>query len=177
MQENLVALLVVISSAVAFAGQDSAEWIKYVSPQGHYSIVVPKEPTLSTQEASGATGEKFSQYIATAADSSATYMIGYFDYTPAMSFSLEKGRDGMVAAVKGTLLSENSISLGGSPGLELKVSAKGEDGVEYIVHARFYDVNKRVYFVQFIIPKPDDTTTAAEKMAKYFDSFKVVKTP
>jgi hypothetical protein len=38
-------------------------------------------------------------------------------------------------------------------------------------------VAKRVYFIQFIVPKPEDTSAAAEKMNKYFDSFKVVKGP
>jgi hypothetical protein len=40
----------------------------------------------------------------------------------------------MVQAISGTLVSEGSISLGGNPGRELKVSPTGPDGVEYLFH-------------------------------------------
>jgi hypothetical protein len=175
MQKAIATLLVVISATVTFAAEDFGAWINYTSPEGHYSILIPHEPTLSKQETTTATGEKLPQYLASTAETSATYLIGYFDHTDAMSFSLDKARDGMVGAVKGTLLSESSISLGGSPGRELKISATGEDKVDYIIHARFYHVAKRVYCIQFIVPKPDDTSAAGEKMNRYFDSFKIVK--
>jgi hypothetical protein len=177
MPKIIATLLIVISAAVTFAAEDSSAWTNYTSPKGHYSVLIPHEPTLSSQETTTATGEKLPQYLASTAEASATYLIGYFDHTAAMSFSLDKARDGMVGAVKGTLLSESSISLGGSPGRELKVSATGEDKVDYIIHARFYHVGNRVYCIQFIVPKPEDTSAAAEKMNKYFDSFKVVKGP
>jgi hypothetical protein len=177
MQKAIVTLLFVVSAAVTFAAEDSKAWTNYTSPKGNYSVLLPHEPTLSSQETTTATGEKLPQYLASTAEGSATYLIGYFDHTASMSFSLDKARDGMVGAVKGTLLSESSVSLGGAPGRELKVSATGEDKVEYIIHARFYHVGNRVFCIQFIIPKPEDNAAAGEKMNKYFDSFKVVKAP
>lgn len=178
MQKTIATLLIVISAAVAFAAEDFSTWTNYTSPKGHYSVLLPHEPTLTSQETTTATGEKLPQYLVSTTEAPVTYLIGYFDHTATMSFSLDKARDGMVGAVKGTLLSENSVSLGGAPGRELKVSATGEDKVVYIIHARFYHVGNRVYCIQFIIPKPEDTTAAAgEKMNKYFDSFKVVKAP
>ena len=102
------------------------------------------------------------------------YMIGYFDYTETMNFSLDGARDGMIEAVKGTLLAEKSISLGRYPGRELRVLAKDASGTEYLTRARYYDINRRVYVVQFIIPKSAEAESAA-KAAKYFDSFQVVK--
>ncbi|HJX24612.1 MAG TPA: hypothetical protein VJ252_00525 [Chthoniobacterales bacterium] len=177
MQKAIATLLIVISATVTFAAEDFSAWINYTSPKGHYSVLIPHEPTLTSQETTTATGEKLPQYLASAGETSATYLIGYFDHTAAMSFSLDKARDGMVGAVKGTLLSESSISLGGSPGRELKISATGEDKVDYIIHARFYHVANRVYCIQFIIPKPEDVAAAGEKMNRYFDSFKVVKAP
>jgi hypothetical protein len=174
MQKLIVISLIGIGTAIALAAEDFSTWINYSSPKGRYSVLFPKAPTLTTQEAPTPGGEKLEQFFATSADSSLTYMVGYFDYTPQMSYSLQNGRDGMVNAVKGTLLGEKSISLGGFPGLEIKVAATGADKVDYIIHVRFYDVNKRVYFLQFIVPKTDDTSVAAEKMTKYFDSFKVL---
>lgn len=101
----------------------------------------------------------------------------YFDYTSAMTFTLSKARDGMVEGVKGSLVSERSISLGGFPGLELRVNAKDEAGVEYDMRARFYDLARRVYVVQFIASKATDIGVADARATKYFDSFQVASGP
>ena len=169
--------LILINSGSVFGFQGSSEWVKYNSSEGRYSVLLPTQPKITTQEAATAEGEKFPQYMASSSDSSALFLIGYFDYVPGITFSLDKARDGMVQAVKGTLISEGSISLGGSPGRELKVSATGADGVEYLVQARFYDMGKRVYVLQFIFAKAADDGGSAAKSAKYFESFRVIKTP
>ncbi|HXM33587.1 MAG TPA: hypothetical protein VN920_00230 [Pyrinomonadaceae bacterium] len=169
----LTLLVLILISAGSVPGfQGSSEWIKYDSAEGHYTVELPTQPKLKTQEAVNASGEKFQQYMASASDPNAVFLVGYFDYAPGTAFSLDKARDGMVQAVKGTLLSEGSISLEGSPGRELKVSATGPDGVEYLVQARFYDMGKRVYVLQFIIAKAYDSASTA-KAARYFESFKV----
>lgn len=169
-------LLLVISPVLTFAIQHSDEWIKYTSKEGRYSLMLPAQPTVDSQEATTASGEKFTQYKATVSSAGAVYMIGYFDYSAGTIFTFDKARDGMVDAIKGTLLSERSVSLGGSPGRELRVLAKDSSGVEYLMLARFYDVNQRVYVIQFITPKSDETGVE-ERSARYFDSFQVVKTP
>ena len=176
MQKISTALLMIIGGAIAFAAEDSAQWINYTSPTGRYSVLMPSQPKLITQEGKTSSGGKVPQYVAVAEDSSATYMMAYFDYTAANSFSFDKARDGMLSNVKGTLLSEKSISLGGYPGREAKISGNN-NGVEFLARVRFYDVNKRVYIIQFIVSKTNDTSEAAATATKFFDSFKVVKTP
>ena len=59
---------------------------------------------------------------AAAALSDQVFMVGYFDVLSGSTYSLEKGRDGMVKAVDGTLLSDESISLGGKPGRRFRSS-------------------------------------------------------
>ncbi len=162
-----------LTAAPALSVQEPDEWIKYTSPEGRYIVLLPGQPTVSTKAAS-AGGANFTQYKAAVIDSAVGYMIGYFDYTETMNFSLDGARDGMIEAVKGTLLAENSISLGGYPGRELRILAKDTGGTEYLTHARYYDINRRVYVVQFIIPKSAEAESAA-KASKYFDSFQVVK--
>jgi len=169
--------LILINTGSVFGFQGSSEWVKYNSSEGRYSVLLPTQPKIATQEAATAEGEKFPQYTASSSDSGAVFLIAYFDYVPGATFSLDKARDGMVQAVKGTLVSEASISLDGSPGRELKVSLTGADGVEYLIQARFYDMGKRVYVVQFIIAKAANDSASASKSAKYFESFKVIKTP
>ena len=179
MKQLLAALLALfLIDGVAVSGfQGSSEWIKYDSSEGRYSVLLPARPKLTTQEASAASGEKFLQYIASASDANAVFLTGYFDHISGATFSLDKARDGMVLSVKGTLINEASIALAGNPGREFEVSATGADGVEYLVRARFYDVDQRVYLLQFIIAKADDDKAAGEKAAKYFESFKVIKAP
>jgi hypothetical protein len=158
---------------VAFAVQDSA-WINYNSAEGRYSVVLPSQPEIGTQESATADGVKLIQYKATVVKDNAVFMVGYFDHIPGTTFSFDKARDGLVSAVKGTLLSESTISLGSSPGREIKVVAKSEQGAEHLLHARFFDVDKRVYVLQYVILKSENSNTTPANAAKYFDSFKVL---
>lgn len=166
--------LLLVCTAAALGVQDAA-WINYTSAEGHYAVSLPSTPVVGTQESATAEGTKFTQYKATLVDGNTVFMIGYFDHVPGTVFSLDKARDGMLAALKGTLLSENSISIGGNPGRELKVLTKGDGGTEYLLRTRYYDVDKRVYVIQIIYSKADDDALVAARATKYFDSFQILK--
>jgi hypothetical protein len=171
--KTLAAFLLLTIATVANGFQTVIEWMKHTSVEGRYSVLMPQTPKLKAQETTAATGEKMTQYMAEAADSNSLYWVGYFDYTPNMTFSLDKARDGMLAAVKGTLLSEEIISLGGNPGREFKVFAKTETGMEFLIRARMYDIGRRIYALQHLVLKSSDSPVIAEKTTKFFDSFKV----
>jgi hypothetical protein len=173
---TVFAVIFLLISCALVSAQTHDEWIKYDSKEGRYSVLLPSQPTVDSQEATSTSGNKFTQYKATVTGANVVYMIGYFDYSPPTTFTLEKGRDGMVNAVKGTLLTERAISLGGAPGREIHVGAKDESGLEFVIFARFYDIDHRVYVVQFITTKAGEAT-ADMKANKYFDSFQVVKAP
>lgn len=89
-------------------------------------------------------------------------------------FAFDTARDRMMDGVKATLLSERSIRLGGSPGREINLLMKVPGG-EFLMVARFYDVGRRVYVIQFIAPKSDEKELE-ERAVRYFDSFQLVKT-
>ncbi len=175
--KRLSAILLLLVSPILIVGvQHSDDWIKYTSKEGRYTVLLPSQPTVSTQEPTSAAGNKFIQYTASVFGSDVGYMVSYFDYPAEMIFTLDKARDGMVDAIKGTILSEHEISFGSYPGRDLRVSLKDPAGVEYVIHTRFYDIERRVYIVQFIMPKSNES--ASEKAtSKYFDSFQVIKTP
>ena len=175
MKRTSATLTVLMSTALLLGLQaQTTDWIKYNSPEGRYSILMPGEPRTSSQEGTASTGEKFPQYIAASQDSSgAVCMVGYFDAVAGMTFSFDTARDGMVNAVHGTLISEKPIHLGDYLGRELKISATGADGVEYIVYARFYQAGPRIYVVQLIVAKSAEGPAVDAKRAKYFDSFQV----
>lgn len=172
MKKILVACLVLLIAAVANGFQTAAEWVRYDSAEGRYSVLLPERPKLATQEGTTPNGQKVAQYRAGASDSSSLYSVAYFDVLPDSTYSLDKGRDGMVNAINGTLLSEQDISLGGHPGRELKVAAKNSD-YEFFIRARLYEIGGRVYVLQHAFLKSSDTPAIAEKSAKFFDSFKV----
>ena len=179
--------LLLMSASLALSIQKADNWIAYTSPEGRYTVSLPAQPTVSTQEATAANGEKLPQYLASVVEpGDVLFMIGYFDTTPGTVFSADAARDGMVKRINGTLISENAISLGGYSGRELKVlttpaapppaeGTKPAEPVEYIVRARFYEADKRVYVVQLISPKSLENDALAAKAVKYFDSFQVVK--
>lgn len=151
--------------------------LRYTSPEGRYSVLLPAQPTLSSQQISAPDGSPLTQYMAMASGNMGLVMVAYFDYAADVVFSLDKGRDGMITAIKGTLLDEHSISLGGAPGRQIKISAKTEQGMEFIDRARFYDVKPRVYVLQCISPKSLDSAAIAERCEQFFDSFRVRSTP
>jgi hypothetical protein len=171
-----IVILVLVSTGPAPCFQGPAEWTKYNSPKGRYTILVPGEPRLSSQEILTSNGKKVTQYRATASEANFAVFVGYYDYALAMTYSLNQARDGIVERT-GTLLSESKISLGAYPGLEMNVSAKRPDGTEFLVRVRIYDVDRRVYVLQFIIPRSEDDNVSAENAARYFDSFRVTKRP
>ncbi len=176
MNKIIVAMfLLLVAEVVCGSQQHSSQWIKYSSPEGRYSVLLPGEPKLSSQEASTADGAKFTQYMASSPDANTVCLIGYFDHVGNRVFNFDKSRDGFIGAVKGTLLTESVISLGGYPGREMKVTAKSADGAEYVLRVRTYDVGSRVYVVQFIFLSSEDTPAVAENARKYFDSFALTK--
>ncbi|HEX5702136.1 MAG TPA: hypothetical protein VFX97_02830 [Pyrinomonadaceae bacterium] len=150
---------------------------RYTSPEGRYTVLLPAQPKISSQQVNTPDGLPMTQYMATAAGSSGMFMVAYFDYANDVVFSLDKARDGMVNSIKGTLLDEHSMSLGGAPGRQIKVTARTEQGLEFIDRARFYDVKPRVFVLQCITPKSIDSPALAEKCEQFFDSFRVRSTP
>ncbi|MGZ5434964.1 MAG: hypothetical protein ACXWID_14175 [Pyrinomonadaceae bacterium] len=151
--------------------------LRYTSPEGRYSVLLPAQPTLSSQQLSAPDGTPMTQYMAQVADGSGMLMVAYFDYAADVVFSLDKARDGMVTSIQGTLLDEHSMSLGGAPGRQVKISARTEQGMEFIDRARFYDVKPRVFVLQCITPKSLDSAAIAERCEQFFDSFRVRSTP
>jgi hypothetical protein len=170
-----IVILVLVSTGVESGFQDSGSWIEYNSPKGRFNVLVPAEPKLSKQEILTSNGKKVTQYRATASDANFAVFVAYYDYAAGMSYGLERARDGIVGST-GTLLSERRINLEeGHLGLEINISAKRPEGIEFLVRVRIYDVDRRVYVLQFIIPRSEDNNVSAERATRYFDSFRVTK--
>lgn len=169
----LTVLLLLFIASLALAVQD-AGWITYNSAEGRYSVLLPAQPKLSTQESATADGQKFLQYMATVQQPDVIYLVGYFDHVAGTVFSADRAADAMVDAIKGTVVSDRIISLSGYPGRELKVVAKF-DTSDYVVLVKFWDTESRVYVLQVVYPKSGESEAMSTKAAKYFDSFQILK--
>lgn len=184
MKKSFVAiLLLLLGTSLAFSVQQPANWFTYTSPEGRFSVSLPKEPRLTTQEATTADGEKFPQYLAIVGEADSIFIIGYFEIASSSVFSADAARDAMVKGSAGRLIGENAISLGGYPGHDLKIAlkfpiapAEGEvpPQTDYVDRARIYEVGKRVYILQAMFPKSQETE-ASIRATRFFDSFQVVK--
>ena len=150
-----------------------AKWFTYTSPDGRYSVSMTEAPKLSTQNIKAASGDTLVQYMAGASADPAYLMVGYFDYPQGVTFSLDSARDGMVSSLHGNLIDEDSISLGGSPGRAIKIAAKTDAGLDFIDRARFYDINRRIYVVQCLVPVSNEGAQAIQICNQFFDSFRV----
>jgi hypothetical protein len=173
MKRTLAILLILLVSAVVAAAQVSGAWITYASAEGRYSVSMPQPPTLSTKISTAESGENLLQYRAISMDGNAGFLVAYYDYERDMTFSLKKARDSIVASLHATVLEENQISLGGSAGKQLKFLAKVDPGGEFVDRVRLYDVHRRIYILQCILPKAADSPEGINRCEKFFDSFKV----
>jgi hypothetical protein len=174
---NKLAIFICVLLAFVFSAsaQNAKEWVKYTSAEGRYSAVMPGSPEVTGQDSKDAGGHPLKQYLVSAVDADGGLcMIGYFDYVGA-TFSLDRGRDGMVKQVSGTLVSEENITLDGSPGRQLKVHATATDGNDYVVRARIYDFGTRVYIVQYLSLKSIEGPAADARAKGFLDSFTVIK--
>lgn len=168
---GIVLSMLVASIAVTAQTVATTKWIEYKSADGGYSVMLPAQPTLTRQDAKDASGKPLDQYLATASEAGATMMIGYFDYVGTYSF--DKGRDGLIAKINGKLVSEAEIKLGTLAGRSVIADASAS-GYDFRTYVRFYDTGRRVYVVQFLVLKTDDTAAQATRRARYLDSFKIL---
>jgi hypothetical protein len=150
-----------------------SKWFTYTSAEGLYSVSLMEQPKLSSQNITAASGSEMVQYMAGASADPAYLMVGYFDYPPTNTFSLTAARDGMVESLHGTLIGDDAISLGGAPGRAVKISARTEAGLDFIDRARFYDINRRIYVLQCLVPVSGEGQAAIQICDQFFDSFKV----
>jgi hypothetical protein len=149
------------------------KWFTYTSPEGRYSVSFGEQPKLSSQPITTASGDNLVQYMAAGSADPAYLMIGYFDYPASVTFSLDAARDGMVNSLHGSLVDEDSISLGGSSGRAIKISAKTDAGIAFTDRARLYDINRRIYVLQCLVPASNEGSSAIQICDRFFDSFRV----
>lgn len=157
-------------SVLAISAQTGV-WFDYKSTGGRFSISMPKQPTETQQETKAKTGETLWQYMAMTTDGDAAFLVGYMDLNAKMTFSFDEAISSMSQGLNAAAGKARSISLGGSPGREVELNGKLEDGQPFIDFVRIYQTSQRVYVLQHLIPADQKGPTETTKTNKFFDSF------
>lgn len=167
-QKTFAILLILVSTASAF-GQSQAEWIKFTSPEKHFSLMLPGEPTLEVVPLP-LKHNRFFRY-----EQGYGFVIEYFDNLdiPDPGKYLDTTRDGIVTALKGTLTRETKIRLDGHEGRELEFFHKVSNGSEVLSRVRIYFAGRTLYSMSYIWRKDMDSRLASQISEKYFSSIKI----
>jgi hypothetical protein len=171
--KTLLFFLCLAACAVSASGQAAPKWIDYTSAEGQYSVSMPKKPTITRQKGQGGDGTALDQVLAQANDTRSVMVVAHFDYPAGGSFDLDKARDGALSKAKGTLVSENDVTLGDFPGRNLVFDA-GAGEFTFRVYARFYDAGGSVYMLQYLVDRSDDGPFHKPRIARFFNSFRVL---
>ncbi len=157
--------VVLLATTIAFGVQ--AEWVKFESIEGNFSVLMPVKPTESKETKPSPVGPYVSTLYLAQADE--TYLAGWVDYVPTFNFNvqgeLEANRDNFVKGVKGTLLSSKSITFKSFPALEFEGRTD-----KYSFKARVYIVGRRPYL---ILAAYVPSEASSQNIERFFSSFDV----
>ena len=147
---------------------DDSGWVKFTSPEGHFSVLMPEIPQDKSETVDSAHGP-YTTHLFIVKDTTSVYLIGWVDYDPSFNFNrqaeLEANRDNFVKGISATLVSTRPSTFDGYSGLEF--TAETEDRV---FKSRVFLVGRRPYQLVIGSPKTMDDSANTDR---FFSSFKV----
>ena len=161
--------LLLVSLASTYAVQDQSDWVKFTSPKGLFSVLLPHEPKLD-ETSSDAGHSRFNDF-----EERYGFVVEYFEsatYTDPDVY-LDGTLDGVIRTVKGTVVSQRKISLNEHPGREVEISITAANGIVVLARTRIYLVGKNLFSLTYLHRKDMDSTRASEIGEKFFLSLKI----
>ncbi len=158
------------SSSPTTSSSSLQDWIEYRSDKGGYTVLLPAEPKVTTQQADSAAGPiEVTMALVEMGDHAAG---ASFNDVPQGAQGdpetlLKGGREGAAKNLNGTVVSNKSIKLGDYPGTEFVVDVPNN----LVYMARVYLVNDRLYQVMFLAPKDQIDQYDVQG---FFESFKLL---
>lgn len=169
-----VSLIVVVA---LFLGACSApEPTEFTSDAGAFSVMTPATLEEQTQSVPTAAGD-IETHMFTGEVGGTAYMVAYSDYPEQVLAQvdaqtlLEGARDGAIQNSSANLVSEEAITLGEYPGIEVVADVKSDKGEEGTLKSHIYLVGNRLYQVMVMGSKGSLDMT---KVDAFLDSFKLV---
>jgi hypothetical protein len=174
MKKILIVLTLIVSSTVL-----AQDWTTYENKDFNFSVDLPGEPKMVTQEVPTEVGDltmnMFMVDASTTEESSDNliYMVIYTKYPmnqdevdeSKIETMLDGSVDGAVANVQGKLVYANKVALNGSPGRAAKIEVQGA-----FMYMNMYLKDSALYAVQTICLVENDEN---DDINKFFDSFKL----
>ena len=147
---------------------DDSGWVKFNSPNGRFSVLMPVTPEEKTETTDSAHGP-YTTHLFVVRDTTSVYLIGWVDYDPSFNFNrqaeLEANRDNFVKGISATLLSSKATMIDGYNAIEFSAET-----ADRIFKSRVFLVGRRPYQIVIGSPKGMDDTALVER---FFNSFKV----
>lgn len=142
-------------------------WASYRSVPGRFTVIAPGAPTERTVPVKTAGGATVNRVQVLFADlDPIAFAVMYSDYPANERVSLDQARDSGVQAVKGRLLRESPITLGGYAGRDLTIEIpEGQ-----VARQRLFAVGQRLYQVIVIGPE----SQAALAVERFLTSFRLL---
>lgn len=170
--KTFATVLVLISATLAYGIQ--GEWIKFTSPEGRFSVLLPHEPKFEL--ITDPEIKEVANYRYTELETGYGFICEYFDVTSTgtdLDVFLDATRDGIIRGAGATKVGEEKISLDGYPGRELELAITVPNRSEMSGRTRIYIVGKRLYSLTYLHVKDLDSKVNSENAAKFFSSFKL----
>jgi hypothetical protein len=166
-------LLILISATLAYGFQSDTEWVKFTSPEGRFSLLLPQAPKLEV--VTDPTNEKLTHNRFSEFEDGYAFVIEYFDNVPIPDPEkyLDGAREGILGAIHGSLIRETKISLDGYPGRELELSLTASNGTIVSGRTRIYVVGSSLCSMSYVWRNDIDATQASKIGEKYFSSIKI----
>src|SRR6185369_8527292 len=147
---------------------DASGWVKFISDEGHFSVMMPDTPSEKKETTESSHGP-YTTHLFVVKDTTSVFLIGWVDYDPSFNFNrqaeLEANRDNFVKGISATLLSTRPTVIDGYSAIEFTAET-----ADRVFKSRVFMVGRRPY--QIVIGSPKEQDAAAET-ERFFNSFKV----
>ena len=162
----LVGVSVAVYRAYAPGG-----WVRFASPDGDFTVLMPREPKIESAEAVSESGKAPTpMHWATAEGDTSTFICMYWDlaYTPAddtdAQMAMAGSRDGLINKFGGQLLSHEESQSQGYPEERYKATTT-DNG---IMEGRSFIIGHRLYLLSVAYPAENSD----EEAHRFLVSFK-----
>jgi len=153
--------------APANTSNDSG-WVKFTSPEGHFSVMMPEIPQDKSETVDSSHGP-YTTHLFIVRDTQSVYLIGWVDYDPSFNFNrqaeLEANRDNFVKGINAKLLSTRPTVINGYSAIEFTAET-----ADRTFKSRVFLVGRRPYQIVIGSPKGFDDAAITDR---FFNSFRV----
>lgn len=164
--------LVILMAAAWQAPAQTAQWTKFSSPEGRFSVLMPGRPVREEQSKDTSVGKVVMHFFTTRTQTG-IFVVAYADYAISEpKRELDANRDTFIKGMKATLVSESDIKLLEHPGREIKAERD-----QLSIRSRIYLVGNRYYQMVTITPATLPGNLEADKFLTSFELVRRAATP